>query len=158
MEILIGHLVSEIPARSTVQIRIPSCCCCCSRPCGVRAGVGCPTVPTALGTYVQGRSPPLRQRVDPSSGSQGAGYRNLGHHRIMCTSSSPRCRHKLCYPPSKGRDAKMRYSTLKRHRDDGYSSTTEHRRSPCEKEGRRVTAPQSRVHKHKLFSGYNCRY
>ena len=54
----------------------------CPRPCGVGAEVGCPTLPTPLGAYVQGRSPPLRQRVDPSSGSQGARYRNLGHRLV----------------------------------------------------------------------------
>ena len=54
----------------------------CQRPCEVRAEVGCPTLPTLLGAYVQGRSPPLRQRVNPSSGSQGAGYRNLGHRLV----------------------------------------------------------------------------
>ena len=54
----------------------------CQRPCEVRAEVGCPTLPTLLGAYVQGRSPPLRQRVDQSSGSQGAGYRNLRHRLV----------------------------------------------------------------------------
>ena len=69
------------------NLRIPPVVVVCLRPCGVGAGVGCPTVPTTLGTYVQGRSPPLRQRVDPSSGSQGAGYRHPGQHRACAPGS-----------------------------------------------------------------------
>ena len=75
-QIMNVHLVASWTVSKSVVVVV------CQRPCEVRAEVGCPTLPTLLGAYVQGRSPPLRQRVDPSSGSQGAGYRNLGHRLV----------------------------------------------------------------------------